>query len=361
MVDVSAITQQVASPPVIVSSAGLIPTLRQAGLVAETWQESVSLAVAAGEFTGSIGGERLTPGSALELSGDVDKFAANVDVSYGAWLLDSFEFRAWSVQEHRPVGCGDAYPWAPQCVAEDQDVTKTVSSQPERVVQYPLQIQASDQCSTWAPNLEERKRRALANLLRKQSNVLGAELWSGAQALANGWPNLSLSQSATQLTGPGESSPSTLALAALQENLAEELGDGQAGLIHGTRATIQRWYADGNIWFEKAGTARFSSQTGYLTDIYGNIFVASGGYDGSDPDGIVTAQQPWAYASGPVVVRLGDIEVLGGEWAHQAPALTENNLATVFAERFASYTLDGCAIFGIAVNLCCADCSESGS
>lgn len=249
--------------------------------------------------------------------------------------------------DHRPVGCGDVTPWAP-CSGD----TKTTGDQPEIVQFNPVVLYADDTCGATGVPFDERVERARINLLRKQSNAIANELWTGTMAAAAGWPNLSLSQSAEPLTGPGVSSPLTLALGALQDNLAECLGDGQAGFIHASRATVTEWWRSGALYWEQTN--------GYMRDAHGNIVIASGGYDGSDPDGIVTSGFPWAYASGPIVVRLAGVQIVPDTPVGAAPALTTSNDITVFAERTASYQLDGCCLFGIAVDLC-GCCSTEGS
>lgn len=383
MAPVSALTLEVAPPPVIKSYAGLLPTLRAAGLVAQTWQEAVSLAVASGEFVAEWKGNVLTPDSALALKGEtvltpdpevnedrevplgVEAFLRGVNVIYGSRFLSSFTFHAESQQQHRPIGCGDSAIWVPQCVADpgvaEGQVPKTISEQPDIVTQYPIQIQANDQCSTWAPDLEERKFRAITNLERHESNILANELWTGEQATANGWPNLSLSQSATDLT-PASSSPLTYALGTLQENLAEGLGDGQAGIIYATRSTVEAWWAAGALyWLQYDNQASYWGANGYLVDIYNNIIVSSGGFDGSAPDGVITPGVPYAYASGPIVIRLGEMHVFPGDWYGGAPDVTRDNLFTVYAERYAGYEMDGCAVYGIGVDLCNTCCTTPGS
>lgn len=267
----------------------------------------------------------------------------------------------------RPIGYGDLETFTP-CMGN----TKGTSDQTPNVVQFPITIVADDECSTWGNssepangyNFEERKRRALANLLRFQSNQLADELWTGSAAAAQGWPNLSLSQSATQLLPPGSASPLTFALGSLQQFLAETLGDGQTGLIHCTRETATQWWAAGALyWNIEGGAAGGPPGAGAMPnvtyDIYGNAIISSGGYDGSDPNGLVTDTVPWAYASGPIRAMLGGVYFVGEqEWMDVA---RDVNLETVRAERSAVTIFDQPSVAGIPVDLCCTSCGGGGS
>lgn len=273
--------------------------------------------------------------------------------------------RAWEAgTTWRPEGYGDLVTHTP-C----NESTKETSEQVDNVVQFPIVVVADDECSTWGNSntpprgydFEERKRRALANLLRKQSNQVADELWTGAAAIAQGWPNLSLSQSATQLLPPGSSSPLTMALGALQDNLAESLGDGQVGIIHATRTTVTQWWSAGALYWNLAGeppggVPGAGIVPNVMYDAYGNIVIASGGYDGSDPDGMINPAIPWAYATGPIRLMLGGIHYLSDEESQNIAR--DVNLETVRAERAAVAVFDEPSIFGIGVNLCCTGCTE---
>lgn len=358
MSTVTALTTEVAPPPRIASYSGFLPTLRNAGLVAEGWRDAVSLAVASGSFIAEWDGDLLTPESALALPDDHEAFDRDVTVHYGERFLPSFWPSRWEGGiDHRPMGCGDASLWAP-C----DDTTKVTADQPAITGNMPLQVYADDTCSTWAPDLDERKQRAWENLTRHESNKIADEFWTGAKGTAAGYTNLSLVADATDLNaGTGTVSPTTLALAALQEALAQGLGDGQAGLIHATRRTVSKWYQLGALWYERDRDLDFWTGDGYLVDEFGNIIVSSGGYDGSAPDGeaAATTTEPWAYATGPVIVRLGGVDYVPGNWAGMAPDLTSDNLATIFAERAFTYELDPCTIYAIQVSLCDDTCAAA--
>lgn len=355
---VTALTTEVAPPPRIKSFSGFIPTLRNAGLVSESWQDAVALAIWSGQFVAEWKGEPLTAEKALSLPDNHEAFDRGVTVLYGERFLPSFWPERWEGGiDHRPMGCGDTSIWAP-C----DDTTKVTQDQPSITSNQPFQIYADDTCSTWGTPLEERKQRAYENLVRHESNTIGDEFWTGAKGIAAGYSNLSLVNDATDLnSGSGVVSPTTLALGALQEALAQGLGDGQAGLIHATRRTVSKWYQLGALWYERNLDLDFWTGDGYLVDEFGNIIVSSGGYDGSEITGEnpATAETPWAYATGPVVVRLGGVDYVPADWAGAAPALTRDNDATIFAERAVTYELDPCSVYGVQVSLCVDTCAEA--
>lgn len=373
MSTVAALTTEVPPPPRIATYSGLVPSLRNAGLLSETWQDAVALAIGSEQFeavykpgdsdgmTDASGGERpdvsgrrVTVEEAYELTGTLEAFLDSVTIVQGERFVNSFgEQERWAGgQQHRPIGCSPSRIWSP-C----EGTEKTYGTQPDIVSQSPFQVYADDQCSTWGYPFAERAQRAVTNLVRHQSNTIADELWTGAQNTLEGGSNLSLSQSAVALTSPGDSSPYTFALGALQESLAECLGDGNAGIIWATRNLVQAWFTAGAIWYERAETSNdYWQGDGYLVDVFGNLIISSGGFDGSDPDGLVTSGVPWAYATGPLVLRLGGIDVIPDSYAGMGPTLQTINEATVVAERAFTYELDGCCIFGIAADLCNACC-----
>jgi hypothetical protein len=348
---------EVPPPPVIASYSGLLPTLRNAGLVVETWQEAVALAVASGQFVATLNGDTvLDVPSARALSGTFESFRSRVTVlnTDGERFLASMDPGdvadargriGGTLEEHRPIGCGDA-DINPPC---DDTATKGTTDQADIVTQWPFWVFADDTCSTWAPDMEERKFRALTNLERHQSNVIANELWTGDVAAAQSWPNLSLARSADVVAA---TVPYKVALAELQQALAECLGDGQSGMIHAPPRLVQAWYSAGGLWYVRDGDADFWTGDGYLVDVFGNVIVASGGYDGSDPDGSVSTTVPFAYATGPVVVRLGAVQFIPDRAAQGAPLLTRDNLLEMRAERPVTYELDGCCIVGAGADLC---------
>lgn len=266
----------------------------------------------------------------------------------------------------RPEGYGIVDGWVP-CIGAE----KTPSPTTPNVTQMPVVFYADDQCSTWgnAPgdrnyNFTERKRRARANLLRHESNEIARELWTGGFAAMEGWDNLSLSQSCERLLPIGTASPLIQGLGTLQANLADALGDGQTGLIHATRETVTAWWAAGALfWHVANGAPGGPPGAGVVPnvtyDIYGNTIIASGGYDGSAPDGSIAEGQPWAYASGPIRAQLGALKYVSPEEMQNIQV--DINLETVFIERSAVCVFDQPPLFGLSVDLCCTGCIPSGS
>lgn len=257
------------------------------------------------------------------------------------------EPQPWEMgQVHRPEGCGTA-----KIIAPCSDDELVVDDQPDNVIALPFGVYGDDGCSTWgyqAYDYAERVRRAKLNLTLKESNTIASEFWTGAKATAEGWPNPSLRGSSLALLPIGTPSPYRLALGALQDAIGACLGDGQAGMIFATRSTVSTWW--------QSGLLSYDEDEGIHRDIFGNIVIGSGGFDGSAPDGSVTSTAPWAYATGTIYVRLGQLtDVTDGKVS--AALNRASNDIDVFAQRLVTVTMDECCVFGIGVDLCCNNCS----
>lgn len=318
------VTIEVPPPPTLRGRGGLVDTLRALGLVRE-YTDDVPPDATARQRDGLDA-----------LPGDV--WAATRDNI--AWMAAS---------QHRPIGCGDVQDWV-ECGDSGLYTEKAPGDQPDNPTQNAWQVVADDACGLFSVTYDERVERAVENLRRKTSNAIAAELWHGTVATGEGWGNLTLAGSASTVS---TQSPLSYALGALQEAMAECLGDGQAGIIHATRTTVTAWWRDGSL--------NWDADLGVLLDAYDNVVIASGGYDGADPDGLITPDVPWAYGTGPVVVRLGPVTVLPDRdmWGWSADRTT--NDLTVWAERSVSYQLDPCCVYGIGVDVCNTCCTSGGS
>lgn len=319
------VTVEIPAPPKLRGRGGLLDTLRPLGLVREYTDDVPESATQR-----QRDGEDELPGGLLAATRD------NI-----AWMASS---------QHRPIGCGDVDDWV-ECSDGSSYVEKVAGEQPENPTQQAWQLVANDACSMFSVTYDERVERARENLIRKQSNKIADELWHGTINAAEGWSNLTLAGSATALTVTA--TPLSYALGALQEALAECLGDGQAGMIHASRTAVTAWWADGSLYWQE--------QEGVLYDVFGNVIVSSGAYDGADPDGVVSETEPWAYATGPVVARLGPVMVIPDAEQLGASIDRQTNDLTVWAERSVSYQFDPCCVFGIPVDICNTCCSPSGS
>jgi len=239
----------------------------------------------------------------------------------------------------------------------DADTTKDIDSFPAVVQHVPSFVWVGGRCSTLGGMARaEIGPRVRASLEASQGSKIERELWRGDNASGDAAVNLYLaggSPNFVDLTpGGSDVSPGGYALAALQMHLAQ-CAEGGRGMIHATRATVDIWLreylveANGNL----------------LLDFFGNWIVAGAGYDGSEPDGSVDAsgETAYAYATGLVDVKLGDIVLLPSLDAIEEAVSRADNGVQWIAERVAGATWDGCCHAGIRVGLCETCCDPSGS
>ena len=327
------VTIEVSAPPTLPGGGGLVDTLRRVGLVVEY-----------------VNADDPTAPDVDGLS--AEQRAGSAPVGDGRWWETRDSVAAVARSQSRPVGCGDLVDWV-DCGHGGDYTSKATSEQPSTTTQEGWDVVADDACSTFSVRYEERVDRAVTNLVRKQSNSVAAELWRGTLAQEQSWDSLYLAGAAVQVTAPGSPLPLSYALGALQEALGGCLGDGQAGIIHASRTTVTAWLRDGTVLWD--------SDRGVLVDVFGNVVVASGAYDGSDPDGVTTDGVPWVYATGPVVVRLGPVRLISPAADWLGSVERQNNDLTVRAERTVNYQFDGCCVFAAAVDICNACCEPGGS
>jgi hypothetical protein len=123
---------------------------------------------------------------------------------------------------------------------------------------------------------------------------------------------------------------------ALLEGALASAGCGNRGFIHTpvSIASVLPLKEDGDV----------------LRTVMGNYVIAGTGYRGTGP-GVsdpTTGTRMWIYATGPVFVRLGDAQVSAeGNQNYD----TRTNTVEVSAELLAAAVWDGCAHFGVLVDL----------
>jgi len=257
-----------------------------------------------------------------------------------------------------PNGCLTATLIDPQCGRPDDEPVD-----PEElptVVQYtPHAVVIAATCTslsgTLASGIGARIRTAME---AAQGPPIERELWRGDRAQLDALPNFYLaggSPAFVNLTpGVSDAIPGFYALSALQAHLAE-CNNGARGMIHAPRQVVTMWQRFGVVRIE--GTV--------MLDAYDNWIVAGAGYDGSDPDGEVdtTGNTMWAYATGLVDVRLGEVVPIPGVDAIAEALNRGNNMLEWQANRFVGATWDGCCHAGARVNVCdtCCDADADGS
>ncbi len=146
-----------------------------------------------------------------------------------------------------------------------------------------------------------------------------------------------LADAGTTDLSPGGASPGTYALAALQEAVA---ACGR-GFIHASIPVA-------SFWYQQAALRR---EGGLLLDVFDNVVVPGVGYTGSSPEDVIdaTGETAWAYATGTVDTRLGEVKTL-------AALDPGDNDIVARAQRGAVAYTDECCRFAINVNLCDIAC-----
>lgn len=126
------------------------------------------------------------------------------------------------------------------------------------------------------------------------------------------------------------------AIAALEAQLAATTG--AAGVIHLPRyaATLQDLYV------------LYTREPSRMTTLLGTAVIAGGGYTYAGPDDATTDDVIWLYATGPVTVRRGDVQVYGGDTGGGFDQ--RSNEVTHIAERPYLITTE-CPIFAAAATV----------
>lgn len=159
-----------------------------------------------------------------------------------------------------------------------------------------IAIYGFDSCSA-LDNGRDREGRARRALAKCASSQIANELWRGDLTRAQGWSNRYLASDPSDKLG--ESLPALDALACLEQSLAE-CSCGERGMIHATRQVVTHWVS--------ANLVR--REAGLLVTEMDTIVVPDAGYDGSGPGASPVAPtngNVWAYATGMVQVRLGQV------------------------------------------------------
>lgn len=134
--------------------------------------------------------------------------------------------------------------------------------------------------------------------------------------------------------GGGAVAP-TVGLAYLEEAIG---ATGRMGLIHATPAAVASW----GFNLLETGDA--------LRTVNGTPVASGGGYIGSAPVGeaAAAAGQSWAFATGPVQVRLSEVQLVGDDI--NGTLDTSNNDVTFRAEKYALAVWDGALQAGVLID-----------
>lgn len=204
---------------------------------------------------------------------------------------------------------------------------------------YPFNIEASIQASTFGHNpddLRESARNALEMVAQK---AIESEFWHGtvAQSLTKDNDNRYLSQNlALDVTPtPGTAVKVRYGQALLEEAIAESPLSA-VGTIHAPKLI--------------ASVLQTSNDGGALRTNLGTNVVAGSGYSHIGPDGVLAPTgRAWMYATGPVTVHLGGINVTP-EKLNQSIDTTENTIQ-YYVSRSAAVTWSTTHLYAVLVDL----------
>lgn len=215
---------------------------------------------------------------------------------------------------------------------------------------YPYIVEVPYTCSTWGFQENDYEGRALRQLEAGLSKAIEREFWTGEKNPANMNLTFWTPNDDTHVLNPGGAAapvavdPAT-ALVLLEAALGSCYG-GTAGMLHATTATAERWsgayFIDADEEFEDRMLRTRSRE---------DIVIVGAGYPGTGPFG-----QPdpadgtqWAFATGPVDVRLGEPMIYPETMAEALDRAT--NTVTFRGERVAAANWDGCCSFAVLVDL----------
>jgi|SRR5450759_6887 len=239
------------------------------------------------------------------------------------------------------------------------DVCDTTSSNadniepPPGVVEWlPYLINADDTNSTFGFEQHDFINRAKRRLDVATAKALECELWSGALAQAQGYPNRFLAASSAASGGWGFQNlnatyPEAGATPTIQrafevlEQFIADTGLGARGMIHVRPEALP---------YLTITTRRVGN---YILTARDTIVVPGSGYPNTGPGGVAPpVGSTWMYATGMTEVRLGPISTFpdpdqdGDDWLIKATDRA-GNLVTVRAERAALVSWDGQCHAGI--------------
>lgn len=261
------------------------------------------------------------------------------DTSNGRWV-NGFEFQP---ESSAAVTVADA------CASTDD--TSTLEGPPGLVQWTPFLLRANDQASTFGFEAHDYVNRAMRRLDVGSAKALEAELWSGALAQAQGWPNRFLAASTTASAGWGfvnlndtyaeaGSTPSLNKAFDLLEQYLADQGVGARGMIHCRVEALPHL-----LTIRRVGN--------YILTARDTVVVPGTGYPNTGPGGTAPATgKTWMFATGMTEVRLGPITTFpdpaqdGPDWLIKATSKAVN-LITVRAERVGLVSWDGFCHAGI--------------
>ena len=234
----------------------------------------------------------------------------------------------------------------------DETVTDGTLSDKQASASYltyvPFNIEVEDLSSTFGLLGVDRIAAVKAALEAVTSKALEREFWEGKAALAetgaNG--NMYLSK-ASAATIPVDAAKKPENALMLLEQAISNSPTGQNGVIHMTRDVAS--ILGSRLVYKKGDT----ENSGRAMTRLGTDVIIGSGYTGNGPIGhanaAASATNKWIYATGPVEVHLGKIEVVNDNLA-QGADVTINNMR-IKAFRPAAVYADPSMLYGMRVTL----------
>ena len=234
----------------------------------------------------------------------------------------------------------------------DETVTNGTLSDKQASASYltyvPFNIEVEDLSSTFGLLGVDRIAAVKAALEAVTSKALEREFWEGKAALAetdaNG--NMYLSK-ASAATIPVDAAKKPENALMLLEQAISNSPTGQNGVIHMTRDVAS--ILGSRLVYKKGDT----ENSGRAMTRLGTDVIIGSGYTGNGPIGhanaAASATNKWIYATGPVEVHLGKIEVVNDNLA-QGADVTINNMR-IKAFRPAAVYADPSMLYGMRVTL----------
>lgn len=222
---------------------------------------------------------------------------------------------------------------------QEKDTVVSNEGLPVRRFYYPFEVRTTINASTMGVTPAEILDRATEAINVVIQKNIEREFWTGAIASKVSPENRSLSQ--TDVTNLTPSGSSTVGIRAKQglAILERALGDatiGSKGVIHATR--------------DVASVLDCSNHDNALVTKLGNFVIAGSGYTGSGPsDAAAPAGMAWMYATGPVTVHIGSLNVRAEDVGQAVNS--SNNSIQYFVDRPAAVTWSTSKLYAVLVDL----------
>lgn len=246
----------------------------------------------------------------------------------GGFIYDTID---GSVQSSNHTALGSA--------TQESEIVVVNEGLPTHRFYYPFEVRTTISASTMGVTPAEVLQQATDAINVVIQKNIEAEFWTGAISRLVTPENRSLSQDeVTNLTPAGSTTTGIRAKHGLAI-LERALGDatiGSKGVIHATR--------------DVASVLDCANHDNALVTKLGNFVVAGSGYTGSGPaDAAAPAGMAWMYATGPVTVRIGSLNVRPESVGQAVNSL--NNSMQYFVDRPAAVTWSTSKLYAVLVDL----------